>query len=135
MHKNAGKYYINIFSIKIVAYAWDEPTQPHHITLSVPGGSSSTYNLDILKDGDKLCYENFIYIAFTGTFKPDGLPGGEELVLDVPSENNGQRVYLKRKEAGKRSQLWRMNVEGYLIHEGELNKTFRNFEDKNTYIT
>lgn len=52
-----------------VAYAWDEPTLPPHITLSVHGGSSATYNMDIISDGDQLFYENFIYIAFKATFK------------------------------------------------------------------
>ena len=52
-----------------VPYAWDEPTLPPHITLSVPGGSSSTYNMDVVGDGDKLYYENFIYLAMAATFK------------------------------------------------------------------
>ena len=51
-----------------IPYAWDEPTLPPHITLRVQGGSSATYNMDVIRDGDQLCYENFIYIAFTGTF-------------------------------------------------------------------
>lgn len=52
-----------------IAYAWDEPVQPPHITLAVHGGSSATYNMDVVRDGDQLFYENFIYIAFTATFR------------------------------------------------------------------
>ena len=50
-----------------VAYAWDEPSLPPYITLSVHGGSSATYNMEIISDGDQLFYENFIYIAFRAT--------------------------------------------------------------------
>ncbi|XP_016402406.1 vacuolar protein sorting-associated protein 13D-like, partial [Sinocyclocheilus rhinocerous] len=39
-----------------------------------------------------------------------------ELVLDV--ETKTQRVILKKKEPGKRSQLWRMTGTGMLCHEG-----------------
>lgn len=52
-----------------VPYAWDEPTLPPHITLRVQGGTSATYDMSVIGDGEKLCYENFIYIAFTHTFK------------------------------------------------------------------
>ena len=38
----------------------------------------------------------------------------EGLVLDV----DGTRVILSRKEAGKRSQLWRMTPSGMIQHEG-----------------
>lgn len=72
-------------------------------------------------------YENFIYIAATYTFS--GLQEGTgrpvasskavtcaELVLDVSPKT--QRVILKKKEPGKRSQLWRMTGTGMLAHEG-----------------
>ena len=52
-----------------VSYAWDEFTMDPFITLRVQGGTSATYNLDVLGDGDQLCYDNFIYIAFADTFK------------------------------------------------------------------
>ena len=53
-----------------VPYAWDEPTLDPYLTLSVQGGSSATFNMNNLNDSDKqLYYENFIYIAFTATFK------------------------------------------------------------------
>ena len=51
-----------------VDYAWDEPTLLPHITLSVQGGTSGTYSMKNMSDGDQLCYKNFIYIAFTASF-------------------------------------------------------------------
>lgn len=51
-----------------VPYALDEPTLPPHVTLSVQGGTVATYNLHSTTAGEQLCYENFLYIAFTGTF-------------------------------------------------------------------
>ncbi|XP_074642818.1 intermembrane lipid transfer protein VPS13D-like [Tubulanus polymorphus] len=109
------------------AYAWDEPTLAPHITLSVQGGTIATYSMKSLGDGDQLCYENFIYIAFTGTFQSKvdethhswaGLHSAvaaQELVLDVVAQN---LIVLKRKEPGRRSQLWRMTSTGRLQHEG-----------------
>ena len=52
-----------------VPYAWDEPMLPPYLTVSVPGGTSATYNMHVLEEGAQLCYENFIYIAFTATFR------------------------------------------------------------------
>ena len=139
-----------------VDYAWDEPTLPPYITCSITGGTSATYNLNALGDGDQLCYENFIYITFQSTFSASSssssssskdpspaavssrkfsssssssreappprhlrLEGGsldydKNLVLDVVDN----RVMLAPKENGKRSQLWRMDAKGQLIHEG-----------------
>ncbi|KAK7078969.1 Vacuolar protein sorting-associated protein [Halocaridina rubra] len=51
-----------------VAYAWDDVMLLPHITCIAPGGTSATYNMDVLDEGARLTYENFIYIAFTGTF-------------------------------------------------------------------
>lgn len=51
-----------------VPYAWDEPISPSILTITAPGGISASYDLDKLGDGPLLSYENFIYIAFTGTF-------------------------------------------------------------------
>lgn len=104
-------------------YAWDEPTQASSISLVAPGGASAVYDMNTLGRGRDLTYENFIYIAFTGTFKnlSDGPfdpldVEGQQLVLDVPP--GGTRVVLARKEQGARSQLWRMTGEGQLQHEG-----------------
>ena len=67
------------------------------------------------REGSQLTYENFIYIALTGTFtaatSAAAVPAGEkrsfvddvedqQLVLDV----EGTRVFLAKKETGKRSQ-------------------------------
>lgn len=110
-------------------YAWDEPTLPPFITLTVKGAGSSeiSCNMNDFQDNQQLYYENFIYIAATYTFS--GLQEGTgrpvtsnkaitcaELVLDVSPKT--QRVILKKKEPGKRSQLWRMTGTGMLAHEG-----------------
>uniref|UniRef100_A0A8C5KJ01 Vacuolar protein sorting 13D n=1 Tax=Jaculus jaculus TaxID=51337 RepID=A0A8C5KJ01_JACJA len=109
-------------------YAWDEPTLPPFITLTVKGAGSSeiSCNMNDFQDNRQLYYENFIYIAATYTFS--GLQEGTgrpvankavtcaELVLDVSPKT--QRVILKKKEPGKRSQLWRMTGAGMLAHEG-----------------
>ena len=88
-----------------VPYAWDEPSLPPHITCIAPGGSNASYNLNVIGEGSPLTYENFIFIQMT-------MESG--LVFDV----EGTRVYLAPKEAGKRSQLWRMTSGGMLQHEG-----------------
>ena len=49
-------------------YSWDEPILPAQLTAGVKGGSSANYNLDRLEEGERLYYENFIYIAMTDTF-------------------------------------------------------------------
>ncbi|XP_007491817.2 intermembrane lipid transfer protein VPS13D isoform X1 [Monodelphis domestica] len=110
-------------------YAWDEPILPPFITLTVKGAGSSeiSCNMNDFQDNWQLYYENFIYIAATYTFS--GLQEGTvrpvtsnkdvtcgELVLDVSPKT--QRVILKKKEPGKRSQLWRMTGTGVLVHEG-----------------
>lgn len=103
-------------------YAFDEPTLPPYITCCAPGGSAATYNMNIFREGNQLFYENFIYITFTGTFSDDDgtiTPPhnlmGKEYVLDVPF---GNKVVINKREAGKRSQLWRMTSTGMLQHEG-----------------
>ncbi|XP_053498784.1 intermembrane lipid transfer protein VPS13D isoform X2 [Ictalurus furcatus] len=108
-------------------YACDEPILPPYLTLTVKGAGSSevTADMNCFREYNKLYYENFIYIAATFTFSQDASkrPGAmmhdvscAELVLDV--ETKTQRVILKKKEPGKRSQLWRMSGKGMLCHEG-----------------
>nr|XP_021397725.1 vacuolar protein sorting-associated protein 13D isoform X2 [Lonchura striata domestica] len=110
-------------------YAWDEPILPPFITLTVKGAGSSEVVccMNDFQDSKQLYYENFIYIAATYTFsglqEPSVRPvtsnkdaANAELVLDVSSKT--QRVLLKKKEPGKRSQLWRMTDSGMLCHEG-----------------
>ncbi|XP_066528182.1 intermembrane lipid transfer protein VPS13D isoform X2 [Hoplias malabaricus] len=111
----------------VLDYACDEPTLPPYLTLTVKGAGSSevTADMNFFREYNKLYYENFIYIAATFTFSQDASkrPGvikrvasSAELVLDV--EPKTQRVILKKKEPGKRSQLWRMTGQGMLCHEG-----------------
>ncbi|XP_023192292.1 vacuolar protein sorting-associated protein 13D isoform X1 [Xiphophorus maculatus] len=111
----------------VMDYACDEPTLPPCITLIVKGAGSSevTADMNFFREYNKLYYENFIYIAATHTFslnlerRKDGkqrLGSSAELVLDVDPKT--QRVILRKKEPGKRSQLWRMTGSGKLCHEG-----------------
>ncbi|XP_047441039.1 vacuolar protein sorting-associated protein 13D isoform X3 [Mugil cephalus] len=110
----------------VLDYACDEPTLPPYITLTVKGAGSSevTADMNFFREYNKLYYENFIYIAATHTFSTnvERRPGGKkllscaELVLDVDTKT--LRVILKKKEPGKRSQLWRMTGTGMLCHEG-----------------
>uniref|UniRef100_A0AAR5PHD2 UBA domain-containing protein n=1 Tax=Dendroctonus ponderosae TaxID=77166 RepID=A0AAR5PHD2_DENPD len=106
-----------------VPYAWDECTKPQYIKLVAPGGMSRTCDMNTLGAVADLTYENFIYIAFVGTFKnaPKGKElydvESQELVLDVGGKN---KVILARKIPGQRSQLWKLTTDGYLQHEGSL---------------
>ncbi|TRY62990.1 hypothetical protein TCAL_03981 [Tigriopus californicus] len=104
-------------------YAWDEPTLPPELTIVPPGGVTYNFNMNLIGNGCQVTYENFIYIAMSGTFQksprnPRSTDGSDvesmELVLDV----EGTKVILAKKEAGKRSQLWRMTSQGLLQHEG-----------------
>ncbi|KAK5644974.1 hypothetical protein RI129_006274 [Pyrocoelia pectoralis] len=105
-----------------VPYAWDQPTGSSDLHIVAPGGVSNTYNMNILGVAGSLTYENFIYIAFTGTFKNsgDGILDpldveNQQLVLDVV---NNTQVVIAYKQPGQRSQLWRMTTVGQLQHEG-----------------
>ncbi|XP_014236722.1 vacuolar protein sorting-associated protein 13D isoform X1 [Trichogramma pretiosum] len=110
-----------------VPYALDEPTLPTSLTVTAPGGVTAAYDLNVLGECRGLTYENFIYIAFTGTFKADGDLGTGEAGLDpldvetqrlVLEAGPGGWVALRRKQYGARSQLWRMTGDGQLQHEG-----------------
>ncbi|XP_076466689.1 LOW QUALITY PROTEIN: intermembrane lipid transfer protein VPS13D-like [Babylonia areolata] len=99
-------------------YSWDEPTlNPLKLQLQIPGGTSATYSLDRLEEGEQLQYENFIYLIATPTFDKSWPGPDHELVLDCVHGNN---IVFKRKEKGKRSQLWRMTGSGMLEHEGSM---------------
>ncbi|XP_062872043.1 intermembrane lipid transfer protein VPS13D [Trichomycterus rosablanca] len=111
----------------VMDYACDEPILNPYLTITVKGAGSSEVTADMnnFREYNKLYYENFIYIAATYTFSQDASkrPGVlkqeascAELVLDVDTKT--QRVILKKKEPGKRSQLWRMTGTGRLCHEG-----------------
>ncbi|XP_043215701.1 vacuolar protein sorting-associated protein 13D-like [Amphibalanus amphitrite] len=106
-------------------YAWDmPPCQPQSrptLTVVAPGGQADTFDLNQLNQRKTLHYDNFMFIAFSGTF---GGPSGaafdpqnvecRQLVLDVADGV----VVLRRKEPGVRSQLWRHLPTGHLVHEG-----------------
>ncbi|KAF5273971.1 hypothetical protein FQA39_LY01087 [Lamprigera yunnana] len=104
-----------------VPYAWDQPIGASTLNVVAPGGASNTYDMNNLGVASGLTYENFIYIAFVGTFKngEDTLDPldveSQQLVLDVV---NNIQVVLARKQPGQRSQLWRMTSTGQLQHEG-----------------
>ncbi|XP_014195954.1 vacuolar protein sorting-associated protein 13D isoform X2 [Haplochromis burtoni] len=111
----------------VLDYACDEPTLPPCLILTVKGAGSSevTADMNFFREYNKLYYENFIYIAATHTFSQiverrlvgkKCLVSCAELVLDVDTKT--QRVILRKKEPGKRSQLWRMTGTGMLCHEG-----------------
>jgi vacuolar protein sorting-associated protein 13D len=109
-----------------VPYALDEPTLDQQLSLAAPGGTTEIYNMNVIGAGIQLTYENFIYIAMTSTSESSDnndsnldwygriVVSHQPLVLDV----EGTRVILAPKEAGKRSQLWRMTSTGMLVHEG-----------------
>ncbi|RLU23666.1 hypothetical protein DMN91_003872 [Ooceraea biroi] len=110
-----------------VPYALDEPIQAAGLVLTAPGGATASYDLNALGEGRGLTYENFIYIAFAGTFKSDSDLGTGESDLDpldvetqrlVLEAGPGGVVTLRRKQYGARSQLWRMTGDGQLQHEG-----------------
>jgi vacuolar protein sorting-associated protein 13D len=71
-----------------VPFAWDEPTFHPHITCSAPGGSASSYNMNVIGEGSQLTYENFIYVVMSATLNPED--GSPPLVFDV----EGTRVFL-----------------------------------------
>lgn len=52
-----------------VPYAWDVLTEEKQLKIEAPGGVTQSYDMNILGVMPGLTYENFIYIAFTGTFK------------------------------------------------------------------
>ncbi|KAJ7401442.1 hypothetical protein BTVI_95875 [Pitangus sulphuratus] len=123
------RLYTEVKPMTSLDYAWDEPVLPPFIMLTVKGAGSSEVVccMNDFQDSKQLYYENFIYIAATYTFsglqEPSGRPvasnkdvANAELVLDVSPKT--QRVVLKKKEPGKRSQLWRMTEAGMLCHEG-----------------
>lgn len=107
-----------------IAYALDEPIGMQSLVIEAPGGVSHNYSLNELGTSLNLTYENYIYIAFSGTFRnTDAIADkdwsdydmeSQELVLTVIDG----RVYLAKRQQGNRAQLWRMNQDRQLEHEG-----------------
>ncbi|XP_042687544.1 vacuolar protein sorting-associated protein 13D isoform X3 [Centrocercus urophasianus] len=123
------RLYTEVKPMTSLDYAWDEPILPPFVMLTVKGAGSSEIvcSMNDFQDSKQLYYENFIYIAaaytFSGLQETSVRPVASnrdaayaELVLDVSPKT--QRVILKKKEPGKRSQLWRMTGTGMLCHEG-----------------
>ncbi|XP_055636021.1 intermembrane lipid transfer protein Vps13D isoform X3 [Toxorhynchites rutilus septentrionalis] len=106
-----------------IAYVLDDPLESRYLQFEAPGGDYENCSLNGF-DNFRLTYENFIYIAFSQTFEVtpsfefgplnDFDVKSQQLVLGVVDS----RVMLVRKQAGDRSQLWRMNNEKQLEHEG-----------------
>ncbi|XP_065089816.1 intermembrane lipid transfer protein Vps13D isoform X2 [Ochlerotatus camptorhynchus] len=117
--RNQFKSYVRPHSS--IAYVLDNPQGNKYLQLEAPGGDFENCSLNGF-DNFRLTYENFIYIAFSQTFVATPSfefgsandPESQQLVLGVVDN----RVVLVRKQAGDRSQLWRMNHEKQLEHEG-----------------
>lgn len=112
----------NVKPRSAIAYVLDEPDGKPLIQIEAPGGDTCQCALSGFEN-KRLTYENFIYIAFSQTF--ENIPTFEnditnydvkasQLVLGVIDK----RVVLVKKQPGDRSQLWRMNNEKQLEHEG-----------------
>lgn len=104
-----------------MAYVLDEIVGSQSICLEAPGGDSCKCPMYGFESG-RLTYENFIYIGFTQTFENVSNYSTDD-EFDVKAQQLvlgcvGNRVMLVKKQAGDRSQLWRMNNEKQLEHEG-----------------
>ncbi|EDV97387.1 GH14723 [Drosophila grimshawi] len=103
-----------------LSYVMDDPLGVQTLIMEAPGGNTIEYPIKELNTSKTLTYSNFIYIAFHDTFdqfKRDGNKPDEkyqQLVLGV----NDKRVVIMEKNSGDRSQLWLMNSNGQLEHEG-----------------
>lgn len=105
-----------------MAYVLDEIIGSQSICLEAPGGDTCKCPLYGFESG-RLTYENFIYIGFTQTFENVSNYSADYDEFDVKAQQLvlgvvGNRVVLVKKQAGDRSQLWRMNNEKQLEHEG-----------------
>lgn len=104
-----------------VAYVMDEILGSNSLCIESPGGDTFKCPLYGFESG-RLTYENFIYITFTQTFE-NVTTFNDNDEFDVKSQQLvlgviGNRIVLTKKQAGDRSQLWRMNLEKQLEHEG-----------------
>ncbi|EDW40369.1 GL25209 [Drosophila persimilis] len=103
-----------------LAYVMDDPSGTQTLLLEAPGGNMVEFPINKTNIKRSLTYSNFIYIAFHDTFdqlsnqerKPD--QNYQQLVLGV----RGKKVIIMEKNSGDRSQLWLMNSNGQLEHEG-----------------
>ncbi|XP_034133792.1 vacuolar protein sorting-associated protein 13D isoform X2 [Drosophila guanche] len=103
-----------------LAYVLDDPSGTQTLLVEAPGGNMVEFPINKTNIKRSLTYSNFIYIAFHDTFdrsseherKPDQIY--QQLVLGV----RGKKVIIMEKNSGDRSQLWLMNSNGQLEHEG-----------------
>ncbi|KAI2809880.1 Vacuolar protein sorting-associated protein 13D [Blomia tropicalis] len=90
--------------------------------------SSATFNVGgsyiaDLDDDEQVMLMMLAGPDFSG-LEPDSSVNSQMLVLDVPDEidafgpDSTKPVVLARKERGKRSQLWRIDMHNRIIHEG-----------------
>ena len=105
-----------------MAYVLDEIIGSQSICLEAPGGDTCKCPLYGFESG-RLTYENFIYIGFTQTFENVSNYSADYDEYDVKAQQLvlsvvGNKVVLVKKQAGDRTQLWRMNNEKQLEHEG-----------------
>lgn len=105
-----------------MAYVLDEIIGSQSICLEAPGGDTNKCPLYGFESG-RLTYENFIYIGFSQTFENVSNYSADFDEFDVRAQQLvlcvvGNKVVLANKQAGDRSQLWRMNNEKQLEHEG-----------------
>jgi len=87
------------------------------LLMEAPGGNMIEFPINNTRNVKKtLTYTNFIYIAFHGTFERSNEEENvhRHLVLGV----RGKKVVIVEKNSGDRSQLWLMNSNGQLEHEG-----------------
>lgn len=103
-----------------LSYVMDDPLGTQRLLMEGPGGNIIEFPIDLSNSSRSLTYSNFIYIAFYSTFdqfKRDGDKPDEkyqQLVLGVYDK----KVIIMEKNSGDRSQLWLMNSNGQLEHEG-----------------
>ncbi|EDW18711.2 uncharacterized protein Dmoj_GI13376 [Drosophila mojavensis] len=103
-----------------LSYVMDDPLGGKTLLMEAPGGNIVEFPIENANMSKTLTYSNFIYIAFHDTFdqfKRDGDKPDDkfkQLVLGV----NDKKVVIMEKNSGDRSQLWLMNSNGQLEHEG-----------------
>lgn len=100
-----------------LSYVMDDPLGQQILLMEAPGGNMIEFPINNKNNIKKtLTYTNFIYIAFQGTFERsiEEENTHRQLVLGV----RGKKVVIVEKNSGDRSQLWLMNSNGQLEHEG-----------------
>ncbi|EDW76798.1 uncharacterized protein Dwil_GK18894 [Drosophila willistoni] len=103
-----------------LSYVLDDPFGSQTLLLEAPGGNMIEFPINKPNITKSLTYSNFIYIAFQDTFDRYGVSDKKpdhkhrQLVLGV----RNRKVVIVERNSGDRSQLWLMNSNGQLEHEG-----------------